>query len=94
MSTIKFRRPHGVTIKKAKQAAQRVAEELTEKFSFRHEWDGHTLNFSRSGATGKIVVHKHDIELDIELNFVLGLMRSKIEREIHRYCDENFGPIQ
>jgi len=92
MSTVKFRRPHNASVKKAKVAAERVAEELAEKFSFRYEWEGNTLNFSRSGASGQIVVHRHDIELNVELNFVLGLMKSKIEREIHRYCDENFGP--
>lgn len=93
MSTVKFRRPHHVSVKKAKVAAEHVAEELAEKFSFRYEWNGSTLNFSRSGASGQILVHKHDIELTVELNFVLGLMKSKIEREIHRYCDENFGPV-
>jgi hypothetical protein len=69
-----------------------VAEELAE--SSRSSTNGRaTLSFHHSGAVGQIEVHKHDIDLHVELNFVLGLMKSKIEREIHRYCEENFGPI-
>lgn len=92
MNTINIRRPHGMTPKKARQAAERVAHELSEQFSFVYEWEGNILHFKRTGAVGRITVHKKDIELYVELNFLLGLMKSKIEREVHHYCDENFGP--
>lgn len=92
MADIHIARPHGFTPRKARAAAERIAEELAEEFGLEYAWEGNVLNFSRSGVSGHIEVHKKDIEINVKLGFLLGALTARIEREIHRFCDENFGP--
>ena len=92
MSEIRVVRPHHTTLKKALKGAEHIAEELGEEFSLTHEWDGHTLNFHRLGVEGHIEVGKKEIEVYVKLGFLLSALKPRIEHEINRFCDENFGP--
>lgn len=92
MSEIHISRPHHTTLKKALKGAEHIAEELGEEFGLDHEWDGHTLNFQRLGVEGYIEVGKKDVEIYVKLGFLLGALKPRIEQEIHRFCEENFGP--
>lgn len=92
MSEIRISRPHGLSIKKAKAAAERIAAELAEEFDITYGWEGNRLEFERSGVTGSIEVDKKHVEIHARLGLMLSMLRSRIEREIHRFCDENFGP--
>ena len=92
MSEIRVVRPHHTTHKKALKGAEHIAEELGEEFGLTHEWDGHMLNFHRLGVEGYIEVGKKDIEIYVKLGFLLAALKPRIEQEIHRFCDENFGP--
>jgi putative polyhydroxyalkanoate system protein len=92
MADIHFIRQHGLTPKKARAATERIAQELAEEFNLDYEWAGNVLNFSRTGVSGHIEVKKKDVEVLVRLGFLLGALRSRIEREMHRFCDENFGP--
>ncbi len=92
MSEIHVVRAHHTTLKKALKGAERIAEELGEEFGLDHEWDGQTLNFRRMGVEGHIEVGKKEVEIVVKLGFLLAALRPRIEHEIHRFCDENFGP--
>ena len=92
MADIHLVRPHGFTPTKARAAAEKIAEELAQEFSVDYEWEDNVLNFSRPGVSGRIEVREKDIEINVKLGFLLGAMKSGIEREMHRFCDENFGP--
>jgi putative polyhydroxyalkanoate system protein len=92
MSDIAVRRNHGMTLKKARAAGEQIAAELAEEFDFTYEWTGNTLNFKRMGVTGSIVVGKKALEINAQIGFLLRPIKSRIEREIHRFCDEKFGP--
>ena len=92
MSEIDIRRTHGLTLKKARSAAEHVATDLAEEFNIAYEWDGNILNFHRSGITGTMTVDKKSVAIYVKLGFLLRPVKSRIEREIHRFCDENFGP--
>lgn len=94
MSEIVISRDHGLTHKKAREAAERIAAELAEEFDIAYEWCGDRLDFSRTGVRGSITVAKKHVEIRAKLGLVLMVLRSKIEHEIHRFCDENFGPRQ
>lgn len=91
MSEIVIRRAHGLTPAKAKKAAEKVAQQLDEKFELHHEWDGQMLRFKRSGVSGELELHKHEVELRVRLGFLLFALKPTIEREIHKFFDENFG---
>ncbi|MBK6716428.1 MAG: polyhydroxyalkanoic acid system family protein [Burkholderiales bacterium] len=91
MSEICIRRAHGMTLAKARKAAEKIADELAAEFEMRHAWEGDTLNFSRSGVHGHIRVNTKEVEVQAKLGFLLAFLRPKIEQEIHRFCDEKFG---
>ena len=92
MSEIRVSRAHGLSLKKAKAAAERIAAELAEEFDITYGWEGDRLEFERQGVTGSIEVDKKHVEIHARLGLMLSMLRSRIEREIHRFCDENFGP--
>ena len=63
----------------------------TEKFDVEYGWEGNTLQFSRGGVDGHIAVGAKDIRVTAHLGFLLFAPKGPIEREIHRYLDEEFG---
>lgn len=92
MSEIVVTRAHGMTLKKARASAEHIAAELAEEFDIEYEWNGNTLEFSRTGVSGSIVVTKKEVEIRARLGFLLMALRSRIESEIHRFLDNEFGP--
>ena len=91
MSDIDIRRSHSRSLKEARAAIERVAEHLAEKFDVEYGWEGNTMQFSRGGVDGHIAVGAKDIRVTAHLGFLLFALKGPIEREIHRYLDEEFG---
>ena len=91
MSEIVVHRTHGMTLKQARKAAEKIATELAEEFSLNCEWNSNVLHFRRTGLSGELSVAKRDVEIRVQLGFLLMALRPKIEHEIHRYFNENFG---
>jgi putative polyhydroxyalkanoate system protein len=92
MSRIHITRTHGLTLKKAKTAAEQIAAELGEEFDIAYEWDGDVLRFERSGVNGEIRVGKKTLEVEAKLGLLVSMLKGRIETEVHRYCDDTFGP--
>jgi putative polyhydroxyalkanoate system protein len=92
MSELHISRKHGLSLKKARAAAEHVAQELGDEFDIDHEWSGNVLTFHRSGISGTMTIDKAHVEIRAKVGFLLLPLKSRIEREIHRFCDENFGP--
>lgn len=92
MSDILVRRSHALTPKGARQAAERIAAQLDEEFDLDYEWMDNVLNFKRTGVSGELVVAKKEVHIRVRLGFLLFALKPRIEAEIHRYFDENFGP--
>jgi putative polyhydroxyalkanoate system protein len=91
MADISLQRKHKLGLKKAKEAAQKVADELAESFDMESEWDGNTLNFERSGVNGQLVVTKDGVAVDAKLGFLLSAFKPKIEEQINKNFDKYFG---
>lgn len=91
MSDIVVRRTHGMTMKKARSAAEDIAAKLDEEFDLDYAWDGNTLEFRRTGVTGFLEVSKKEVEISVRLGFLMLAFRGRIEEEIHAYFDEHFG---
>ena len=92
MSDIQIRRSHTLTAKGARQAAEKIACQLEEEFDLAYEWDDNVLVFRRSGVSGELIVEKREVHIRVRLGFLLLAIRPRIESEIHRFFDENFGP--
>jgi putative polyhydroxyalkanoate system protein len=91
MSTIELKRDHALGLRKAKLAAQRVADEMEREFGMTSTWQGNVLKFERTGVHGELVVGKNHVELHAKLGFLLSAFRGRIEETIHRNFDESFG---
>ena len=92
MTDITIRRSHAMSLKKARSAAEKIATQLEDEFGLDYEWSGDTLEFKRAGVSGELVVEKKEVHIRVRLGFLLFALRPRIEAEIHRYFDENFGP--
>lgn len=90
MSHISIRRNHGKTLKAARKAAEHLATELEDDLEMQYEWEGDVLHFERTGVTGQLTLDKKEVAIDIRLGFLLMAFKPAIEREIHKYFDENF----
>jgi putative polyhydroxyalkanoate system protein len=91
MSEILVRRRHGLRLADAKRLAESMARRLRDDFGGSYEWDGDTLRFRRTGASGHIAVSREDFEIRVSLSFLLGPLHGRIEREILTFCDEHAG---
>jgi putative polyhydroxyalkanoate system protein len=92
MSDIQIRRSHTMSAKAARKAAEKIASQLDEEFDLAYEWDDNVLLFKRSGVSGELVVEKKEVHIRVRLGFLLMAIRPRVEAEIHRFFDENFGP--
>lgn len=91
MPSIDISKTHSRPLPEARKAVQRVADHIAEKFDVHCDWDGNTLNFNRMGVNGHIKVTAKKVHVTAELGFLLMTIKSSVEREIHRYLDEEFG---
>jgi putative polyhydroxyalkanoate system protein len=91
MADINLKRKHTLGLKKAKVAAQKVADDLAEHFDVKSEWDGNELRFSRSGVNGVLEVSKDSVEVNAKLGMLLSAFKPKIEEQIGKNFDKYFG---
>ena len=91
MPSIDIKREHDRPLAEARQAVQRVADHIAEKFDVSCHWQGNTLHFERSGVDGHIKVSAKQVHVTARLGFLLMAIQGSVEREINRYLDEEFG---
>nr|WP_298155752.1 polyhydroxyalkanoic acid system family protein [uncultured Pseudoxanthomonas sp.] len=90
MASIDIRHPHSKTPAQARKAIEGVAKKLSERFDMDYDWDGDTLNFSRSGVEGRIALLTDTLRVTATLGFLLSAMKGPIEAEIRRVLSEKF----
>ena len=90
MSRIDIRHPHSLSKAKARKAIEDVARKLAEKFDMDYGWEGDTLNFSRSGVDGHIVLGPDDLHVHAKLGFLTAMFKEPSEGEIKRVLKEKF----
>ncbi|MFO1385988.1 MAG: polyhydroxyalkanoic acid system family protein [Chitinivorax sp.] len=91
MSHIRIERSHNKPHEEARKLAERVAQEMADEFGFSSRWEGDVLHFDRSGVEGKLSVETDKVKISAKLSFLLLALKPKIESEIHKFLDENFG---
>jgi len=90
MSDIVIRRQHGKSLAEARASAEHMAAELKEEFDLDYAWNGNAMRFKRPGVAGELSVNDQTVALNIRLGLLLFALKPAIEREIHRFFDENF----
>ncbi len=91
MAAIYLQRRHTLGLKKARQAAQKVADDMAESFAIESEWDGNALRFSRAGVSGSLTVSKDSVVLDAQLGLLLSAFASRIEERLQKDFDRYFA---
>ena len=92
MPDIRIHRDHALGLKKAREVAWQWAEEVEKKFDMECtvlEGDtSDTVEFTRSGVNGRLIVAADHFDLDAKLGFLLGAFSKTIEGEIEKNLDE------
>lgn len=91
MPKIRINRAHALGVAKAKKAVDKVAAGIRDRFQINAEWNGNTLEFSRTGVEGTIAVDKDSVAVHADISFLLSPIKGAIESEIKRYLDQEFG---
>ena len=91
MSEIVIHRPHGLQLEKAKDVAEKIVRRLRDDFGGSYTWEGDSLRFRRTGASGQVAVTPDDIDIRVDIGLLLRPLRARIEREITALLDEHFG---
>jgi putative polyhydroxyalkanoate system protein len=78
-------------MKAAREAAERMAEQLGRKFDLKGAWQGNVLRFERPGVTGSLTLTDKDLQLSVALGFLLKAMRGSIETAVAEQLDALFA---
>ena len=91
MGTLCIAKKHHLSHKKAKAAAQKVADDLRDRFDLDYKWRGDCIEFERPGLNGELHVGATDVRLECELGFLLTALKPVLEAEINKEFGKHFG---
>lgn len=95
MPDIHIHRDHQLGLAKARQVAWEWAEAVEQKFDMEctvvEGEDTDTVEFSRSGVQGSLVVAADHFDLNAKLGFLLGAFSATIQSEIEKNLDALLG---
>ena len=92
MPDIRIHRKHALGLAKAREVAWKWAEQVEQKFDMEctvlEGETSDTVEFTRSGVNGRLIVAADHFDLDARLGFLLGAFSKTIEGEIEKNLDE------
>ncbi|MBE7417328.1 MAG: polyhydroxyalkanoic acid system family protein [Ideonella sp.] len=95
MPEIKIHRPHTLGLAKARKVAWAWAEQVEQKFDMEctvlEGETSDTVEFTRAGVNGRLIVAANHFDLDARLGLLLGAFAKTIEAEIGRNLDALLG---
>ena len=91
MADIHIHRDHTLGLARARKIAWKWAEEVESKFDMEctviEGETSDTVEFKRTGVSGRLIVASEHFELDAKLGFLLGAFSKTIEGEITKNLD-------
>ena len=92
MPDIRIHRDHKLGLAKARKSAWAWAEQVEQKFDMEcsviEGETSDTVEFTRSGCSGRLIVAADHFDLDAKLGFLLGAFSKTIETEIRKNLDD------
>jgi putative polyhydroxyalkanoate system protein len=92
MADIRIHRNHKLGLAKAREVAWKWAEEVEQKFDMEctvlEGETSDTVEFTRSGVKGRLIVAPDHFDLEARLGILLGAFSRTIETEIERNLDD------
>lgn len=88
MATIDVKRAHALPKDEAKKRAEELAKSMGEKFNLVWHWDGDVIRFdapsgSAKGTKGEVSVTDKEVRVQIDLPFLLKVMKGTIESKVN-----------
>lgn len=91
MPDIKIHRDHSLGLARAREVAWQWAEQAESKFDMEctviEGETSDTVEFTRSGVSGRLIVAADHFDLEAKLGFLLGAFAKTIESEITKNLD-------
>jgi len=95
MPDIRIHRDHALGLAKARKVAWAWAEEVEKKFDMActviEGETSDTVEFTRAGVNGRLIVAPDHFDLEAKLGFLLGAFARTIEGEIEKNLDGLLG---
>jgi putative polyhydroxyalkanoate system protein len=87
MATIDIRRTHTLTLEEAKHRAEQLATSMGQKLDLDWRWEGDRIVFAAPrgvarGTRGSVDVTPGEVRVEIDLPFMLRVMKSTIEAKV------------
>ncbi len=91
VADIRIHRSHQLGLPKARKVAWQWAEAVEKRFDMEctviQGQGGDTVEFTRPGVTGRLLVGADHFDLEARLGFLLGAFSKRIETEIEQNLD-------
>ena len=87
MSVIQVSRQHHLSPEEVKKIAEEMVVGLAQEFGVKYHWESETVKFKGAGAKGHMTLLPGQVDLRMELGFLLKPLKSKIEGAISRRLD-------
>ncbi len=89
MATISIQHKHNQPDHTVRESLHTLTNELQRELQLTCVWNDNHIDFHRSGASGKLSIHPHEITIDIKLSMMLSMFERKIRSTITDYCKEH-----
>ena len=88
MSTIDVKRAHTLPKDEAKKRAEDLANSMKDKFNLVWKWEGDAIKFdapsgAAKGTKGQVAVTDTEVHVQIDLPFLLRVMKGTIESKVN-----------
>jgi putative polyhydroxyalkanoate system protein len=92
MATIELSRAHSLPLDDAKKKAEDIAKSMESRFAITWKWDGDTIRFdapsgAAKGTKGELRVSSKDVQIAIDLPFMLRVLKGTIEDKVKEKLD-------
>jgi putative polyhydroxyalkanoate system protein len=91
MADIDLTRIHNLGLAAARAKAERMADQLGQKFGLKGAWEGNVLRFDRPGVSGSLAITDKELRLLVTLGFLFKAMKGSIENAVKHELDTLFA---
>ena len=93
MATIDIRRSHALPLEEAKKRAEELAKSMEAKLDLVWRWEGDAIRFdapkgTAKGTKGEVAVTDKEVRVQIDLPFLLKVMKGTIEDKVKEKLDK------
>jgi putative polyhydroxyalkanoate system protein len=93
MATIDIRRAHTLAKDEAKKRAEELANSMKTKLDLQWHWEGDHIRFeapsgAARGTTGTVEVSDSSVRVQIDLPFLLRVLKGKVESKVNEKLAE------